>query len=574
MIPVILDMNLSDNVDEVLALALAAASPEIQLVGVTLPCGRDDVLTLATRQILGAFEREDVVVAARSRPAFRRRSTAFREGIGKIAQRYFGPVAHLASEDSVDFIAKQASRLDRVTIVATAPLTNIAELLRRYPHVRRSIEQIVVMGGWPTQALPEWNVMIDPDAVSAVLGSGMPVKLVGYEVTLGCTLSDDVIARFAAARGRGPGLVAQYFSLWSQVGLTPVVLHDPLTVALAFEPSLGRFVKERVSVILDEGPGRGSLYLDPVGGHVVDLCVDVNAGRLLDVVVSRLWQDSSVPAMSAGPTAWTIKFEAAYRNTYYSGWRVAPQSSYHHTLILTLKGTCRVCLQDEEFSVEPESVIYIPRNETYSISTQDDLELIWIQFDVIDDGGGPVDRISDLPRVIHAQERFSLLLERADEILSNWQRSWIDVVLRCRASLLNFLGDLLDCVYESRGAAPSETYFALAKAKRYIETHLTHKVDLETLSRHVGISKYYLVRLFRETYGVSPLKYHVALRMKRAQTLLKLPHVPISDVAKEAGYSSINTFSRAFRQEVGLSPRQYRERVLNRSLRGVPGAVP
>src|SRR5690606_33823406 len=99
---------------------------------------------------------------------------------------------------------------------------------------------------------------------------------------------------------------------------------------------------------------------------------------------------------------------------------------------------------------------------------------------------------------------------------------------------------------------------ALSKGKHFIESRVGENVNLDEISRHVGVSKYHFARSFKDVYGVSPLRYHRSIRMERARLLLQLGDLSIDEVARRVGYSSSSAFCTAFRKEVGVSPNQFK----------------
>lgn len=110
----------------------------------------------------------------------------------------------------------------------------------------------------------------------------------------------------------------------------------------------------------------------------------------------------------------------------------------------------------------------------------------------------------------------------------------------------------------NREAAVREISF-LSYATRYLRHHFPEKILVGDLAARIGISRSYLVRLFRECYGVSPQEYLIRLRMQHAVDRLVLTDDPIGKIASECGYPDPLAFSKIFKQRFGKSPRLYRE---------------
>jgi AraC-like DNA-binding protein len=97
---------------------------------------------------------------------------------------------------------------------------------------------------------------------------------------------------------------------------------------------------------------------------------------------------------------------------------------------------------------------------------------------------------------------------------------------------------------------------AILKARRYIEDHFSQNVSLDTLSRHVALSPYYLLRVFCAEVGMSPHAYLESVRIRHAQRLIRTGK-PLAEVAIEVGFSNQSHMTRSFRKIIGVTPGQY-----------------
>ncbi len=106
----------------------------------------------------------------------------------------------------------------------------------------------------------------------------------------------------------------------------------------------------------------------------------------------------------------------------------------------------------------------------------------------------------------------------------------------------------------------AETPELVSKAVEYIyQNYADSGLCLENISKHLGVSSVYFRKLFREYYGISPMRYINGLRIKQAKTLLKSGTVSVEQVAANTGFSSVFSFSRAFKSVTGYAPTQYRK---------------
>ncbi len=101
----------------------------------------------------------------------------------------------------------------------------------------------------------------------------------------------------------------------------------------------------------------------------------------------------------------------------------------------------------------------------------------------------------------------------------------------------------------------------LARAKKYIQAHLQHPVNLTELSQETHVTPQYLSKLFREKSGQTFIEYITGLRMEEAKRLLAEPGVKVYEVAERVGYGQWKHFSRVFKQHTGYGPADYRNRL-------------
>ena len=102
--------------------------------------------------------------------------------------------------------------------------------------------------------------------------------------------------------------------------------------------------------------------------------------------------------------------------------------------------------------------------------------------------------------------------------------------------------------------------YAVTQLKRYIESHYAEDISLESLSRLTRLSRYYLIRVFRETVGIPPHAYLRQVRIKHAKDMLASGQ-PIAEVAIATGFTDQSHLTRWFKRLWGFTPGQYRNSV-------------
>ncbi|MFF2369824.1 nucleoside hydrolase [Agromyces sp. NPDC058110] len=204
--PVILDVD--TGVDDALALLVAARHPDLELLGVSCVAGNVslDRVVENTLRVLAAAGRSDVPVAAGAqRPLIESPRAATVHGTDGLGGVELAPSPRqVESEHAVEFLRRTIlASTEPVTLVALAPQTNLALLLRMHPEVIDHVDRLVFMGGSASvgnaTAVAEFNVWHDPEAAAIVLDSGVPAYMYGLDVFNAVAVEEYHAARLAAS---------------------------------------------------------------------------------------------------------------------------------------------------------------------------------------------------------------------------------------------------------------------------------------------------------------------------------------------------------------------------------------
>ena len=118
----------------------------------------------------------------------------------------------------------------------------------------------------------------------------------------------------------------------------------------------------------------------------------------------------------------------------------------------------------------------------------------------------------------------------------------------------------------------TETSLSHIRAARdLMDLEYADDLDLDTLARRAGYSRFHFVRAFRATYGETPRAYLTRRRVERAKDLLRAANLSVTEVCFLVGFSSLGSFSARFSKLVGVSPREYRRQAVRRH---GPPAIP
>ena len=241
--------------DDAVAILLALASPEIEVLGLTCVAGNVPLALTAknARIICELAGRPDLpVYAGCDRPLKRDLVTAEhvhgKTGLDGIALP--DPTMPLAESHAVDFLIETLRRepAGSVTLCPIGPLTNIATALHRAPEIAGRIKQIVLMGGAYFQVgnitpAAEFNVYVDPEAADIVFRAGVPLVVMPLDVTHKALTTRPRIEAFRELGTRVGEAVASWTDFFERFdmekyGSEGAPLHDPCTIAWLLRPDL------------------------------------------------------------------------------------------------------------------------------------------------------------------------------------------------------------------------------------------------------------------------------------------------------------------------------------------------
>lgn len=218
------------------------------------------------------------------------------------------PTVPLLEEHAVDFIYRTAMEVDELCLIPIGPLTNIAVALRRYPDLADRIAEISLMGGSLTfgnvTPAAEFNIWADPDAAKIVFESGIPIKMVGLNVTRQVSATPAYREQCRSLGNRTGQIVAELLDFYSErlaklFGLPGGSMHDPLAVSALIDQETLTFESMHVAVELRGEYTYGMTLCDyrhhkpsdmEAGGEGVIRGQEPNAEVAIAVDPERFWE--------------------------------------------------------------------------------------------------------------------------------------------------------------------------------------------------------------------------------------------------------------------------------------------
>ena len=305
--PIIIDTD--PGQDDAVAILLALASPEINILGITAVAGNVPLaLTeVNARKICELAGRPDIkVYSGAIRPMLRTLVTAEhvhgRTGLDGPELPY--PTMPLQSQYAVDFIVETLMQhpSGTVTLCCLGPLTNIGLALVREPRIAPRIKRIIAMGGGffeggnvtPTA---EFNIYVDPQAARLVFASNIPITLIPLDCTHQALTTRARVEKFRVMPNKTGPATAQLLDFFERFdeqkyGTDGGPLHDPCVIAWLLHPELFTSRDVNVSIECESELTMGMTVID--WWSVTDrkanatVCRRINADGFFELLTNRL----------------------------------------------------------------------------------------------------------------------------------------------------------------------------------------------------------------------------------------------------------------------------------------------
>ena len=304
-IPILIDCD--PGHDDAIALLLAAGDDAVDLRAITTVAGNCplDLATLNARRVAALAGLHDVPIAAGAAGPLEGELVTAPDIHGETGLDGYELTTGEAPLDPRPALELMAATLEAaaepVTLVPTGPLTNVAQLLTEHLDLRERIREIVLMGGSTVRGnvtpAAEFNIFVDPEAAAIVFESGLPVTMIGLNLTHQARATREVLERVRALPGEPAraleGWMAFFGGAYERIhGEFAPPVHDPCTVAMLIDPSLIRSVDAFVAVETAGRWTRGATVVDfngrfgrPPNARVA---MELDAPRFWDLVRGAL----------------------------------------------------------------------------------------------------------------------------------------------------------------------------------------------------------------------------------------------------------------------------------------------
>lgn len=305
-------LDLDTGIDDALAILYALGSNECELIGITSTYGNVSVDTSVENSlsILDLVGYSNVPVYRGSdcklgSDTYERREITKKihgvDGVGDV--NIPKSTRNAESKNAIDFLIDSCEQYgNELTIVATSPLTNLAKAITKSPNSIKKVGKIVIMGGALTVTgnvtpYAEANIIEDPKAAKIVFESGLPIVMVGLDVTMRTllTLNETKILRKLNTKTSEliSNMIDFYFRSYDGrlAGVYGCPLHDPLAVGIALHPELASTLAIDLTVeTSDITKGRTIGLMSKLNqpSPSTEVCIQVDASKFIDLFMESL----------------------------------------------------------------------------------------------------------------------------------------------------------------------------------------------------------------------------------------------------------------------------------------------
>jgi len=266
-------------------------------------------------------------------------------------------------------------------------------------------------------------------------------------------------------------------------------------------------------------------------------------------------------------------------------WFIEERRLLDYLLVYITAGTGRFSVGGETYEVVPGDLIWIPPDTLHEMRGHPSKMLVaYIHFDLVYDADrsprvtitpAGCRELGALRKWLHppwpwkpmAQWRGRLPVVNGPSVYALMKQVILESLgvhhpLRAAGLTMQLLGEI-DLGLSSAATQAGAHWPALRRAAQQVVGQPDHELDLHALAHGAHLSLSHFRKLFRQTHGESPRTMHARARMQKACELVLHSGWSLTKVAAQLGFSTVHNFSRAFKREVGVPPRAYRQKILS-----------
>jgi len=248
-----------------------------------------------------------------------------------------------------------------------------------------------------------------------------------------------------------------------------------------------------------------------------------------------------------------------YPNAKFHYWSL-PNGRVENVLLYCERGRGWVKLKDTVYVLQKHQAFIIPSDEShsYGADSADPYSIYWFHFcgenvALFNSIIGKVINVEDSDKSRY-EDRFQLFEEMFQNLETNYSLENLEYVSIC---LTHFLASL-KYISQFREIKKAKQIDTIQKSISFMRENLEKKITLEDIARHAGYSSPHFGTLFSKKTSLAPMEYYNQLKIQRACSYLHFSDMKIKEIAFRLGFSSPYHFSKVFKKEMDITPKEYR----------------
>ena len=247
-----------------------------------------------------------------------------------------------------------------------------------------------------------------------------------------------------------------------------------------------------------------------------------------------------------------LRFQSIERflvKSYDKGTERQILSRLYYGFIFCTKGKVVFRKDGNEYLCDSNHVIVSPKYGNYEFTVEEDTVLAMIDFELF---AGQYEQIYSIP--VAGTETF----------YQNFLHTKNRYLYRKSSFELMGLSTLYDITARMNGyGTQNQKYKVIESAEKYLQTNICDPfLNIGEVARNSNVSEAYFRRMFKEKHNMSPYQYILEIRINKAKEMLLLDEASISEISEACGFSNLYSFSRTFKESVGVSPMTFKKRHL------------
>ncbi|PYI55584.1 AraC family transcriptional regulator [Paenibacillus flagellatus] len=286
------------------------------------------------------------------------------------------------------------------------------------------------------------------------------------------------------------------------------------------------------------------------------------------------------------PNGLSPYIRVALDNELIPGWLIKERVLFDYELLYIKEGAARITVMDEVYHGKPGDIFLFKPKQRHSILNRGAVPVRQphIHFDLYYQPDSPDVKVSFKPLNEIAPHEMSWFREdlcsappfelptyiRLHNPLA-FEKMLLDLIhdynlglpygqLYAKGAFIRLWTHLLREHQWNQNSHLHSHWLQLTKVKHYLNHRLDADLSVEQLAEMANLSSYYFIHLFKQAFGVSPIRYHLMARIEKAKEWIQFTDIPLTEIGERVGFGSIHAFSRAFKKIEGVPPSFYRSK--------------